>query len=466
MTAATPEIDICKFSTGDLIDSRWRVDAFLGEGTFGQVFKVADTHHDDEVAALKLLKLWAVPMHERQTILGRFDREFDTGLIKSPYLVHSRCKGMVKGNPYIVMDYCQGGDLKRANRDGHVNLPLIARNILLGLRDLHVAGRVHRDLKPENVLLCDYSHAVLTDFGIAGDQNNRLTQRGVSGVPTQRFGTMAYMPPEQASPRGANATVLPTTDLFSFGVMIYQLLTGELPFGRLASHADIVPYTRNAAVGNWNRDRILSLGVETARWLPLLEATLEPDFSKRISTAEAVMELLPYSSADEAFFSDMTVMESFPMDLSHGVVLRVTQGDGQGEIYDLSTILGPGNVINIGRKSSDVFNNLIISGMDASYISRQHCSMERNPSTGIWGIRDGQFRVQCAKALSMPMLFPCMACGGNCLPQVKKMRWMKSLNGTYLNSEELDHNIRPVKAGDIISIGEIKLRVEGKGASF
>ncbi len=84
----------------------------------------------------------------------------------------------------------------------------------------------------------------LTDFGIAGDRNKRMTERNIFGKPNQIFGTYAYMPPEQVNRIQGEATVLPTTDIFSFGVLAFQLLTGSFPFGGLSSHNEW-PYTRN-----------------------------------------------------------------------------------------------------------------------------------------------------------------------------------------------------------------------------
>lgn len=459
MTDMAPsEIRISEFSVGDMIDGRWSVDAILGEGTFGKVYRVKDLQEEGKEYALKLLKLWIVPATERKTILSRFDREFETGLIPSDYLVHSHFKGEAGGNPYIVMDYFAYGDLKKAVVAHDVNLTMVLRHVLLGLRDLHRSGRVHRDLKPENVLLTDLSHAALTDFGIAGDQNNRLTMRGVSGVPTQRFGTMAYMPPEQANPRGANATVLPTTDLFSFGVMVYRLLTGCLPFGKLASPADIVPYTKKAAAGDWNRQAVIAANPEGFKWLHILEATLQPDFSRRVQTAEEVIDMLP---GDVGSMTDPSFCDNFPTDLSAGLALRITQGSGQGTLFNLSELMGHSMVATIGRKSDSVCNTLSIGGEDSGYMSRQQCSIQRDPLSGEWTIRDGQYRVQCAIALRHQELFPCSRCTAVCAESGRRMRWKSSLNGTFLNSIELDHNLHPLQAGDIISIGEIKLRVEG-----
>ena len=130
----------CAFAVGDLIDNRWKVKARLGEGTFGQVFKVHDLNNG-RVYALKLLKLWEIQATERASIMKRFDREYETGQIKSDYLVHSLDKGNVRGNAYIVMEYCQGGDLRNAVKESYLDLALIGKQILYALTFPHCLNR-------------------------------------------------------------------------------------------------------------------------------------------------------------------------------------------------------------------------------------------------------------------------------------------------------------------------------------
>ena len=230
-------IQRCKFSVGDTIDGHYRVEKVLGEGTFGIVYSVCDYHNKHY--ALKLLRLWEVHPEIREGLVKRFDMEYETGLIESDYLVHSLHHGLVMGNPYIVMELCTGGDLITISEHSRLDLPRVANHVLQGLGALHSCGKVHRDLKPENVLLKSNGNYALTDFGISGDRNKRMTECNILGKPQQIFGTYAYMPPEQLNPR-KNATVLPTTDIFSFGVMMFQLITGELPFGRLNDEADLM----------------------------------------------------------------------------------------------------------------------------------------------------------------------------------------------------------------------------------
>ena len=445
----------CHFTPGDYIDQKWKVKSFLGEGTFGQVFCVTDSN--GKPYALKLLKLWEVIASERPNLLKRFEREYETGQIPSDYLVHSVAKGMVRGNSYIVMEYCPCGDLNSALKQTRVNLPLMARQVLLGLRDLHANGKVHRDLKPENVLLRDSSHAVLTDFGISGDQNNRLTQRGWTGVPQQRFGTIAYMPPEQVNPKRGNATVLTTTDIFSFGVMMYQLLTGNLPFGQLESEADVPRYVNNVQRGNWDRARLS--GSDGAKWLPVIEGCLVPDFRQRLQTIDDVLKLMPNPGA--SIPDPVPDATRFNRDASAGLLLRVMQGEELGRTYALNSLFSDGNtIITIGRASADTWNSISIEETETCFISRQHCTIEKDPGGNVWVLRDGQFRCNCEYGLRQHSLFPCDRCNIPCSRR-NRMQWKNSLNGTYVNSQEVGTYGAAIKPGDIISIGDVKLRVEG-----
>ena len=452
----------CTFSVGDLIDNRWKVKSLLGEGTFGQVFKVNELN-SGRVYALKLLKLWEIQATERASLMKRFDREYETGQINSNYLVHSLDKGNVRGNAYIVMEYCQGGDLRSAVKESYLDLALIGKQILLGLKDLHLNGKVHRDLKPENVLLQDNSHAVLTDFGISGDRNNRLTERGWLGVPKEIFGTIAYMPPEQMNPPRGNATVLPTTDIFSFGVMMYELITGRLPFGKLNSESDVPLYVNNGKNGVWDRALLNNAGFGND-WITAIEGCLVPDYKQRLQTIDDVMATLPKPKSNENV-SESVHQNSAPFckDATRGLLLRVMQGEEPGRVYILNDLFSENesSIIWVGRATDDVWNHIRIKEEDSTYISRKHCTIEKDQQRNLWIIRDGQFRTQCALGRRLNYLFPCRYCTAYCTSHGSKNVWNESLNGTFVNSHEVPVSGTIIQPGDIISIGDVKLRVEG-----
>lgn len=424
----------CDFHTGSVIDGKYTVDRPLGEGSFGKVYRVK-SNSDGTIFALKLLKLWAVEPVERVKLLKRFDQEYETGLIESDFLVQSYGKGTVEGNPYILMEYCPGGDLLQGVEGGKIDLSKAASEILMGLKSLHANGKVHRDLKPENVLIKSNGTVALTDFGIAGDRNKRLTERGLMGIPKEVFGTYAYMPPEQINPRRGDATVLPTTDIFSFGVMMYQLITCELPFGSLNNESDLYQYVSRGKTENWNRD-VLNKATQGKNWLPLIEGCLKADFHIRIQTADLALSLVPSkNNSVRANIKAPTIVPSG----KNGIALRIMQGEEYGKVYKLNELLKTigRRILTVGRDDEGIHNTLPIKETESSYISRKHCTLEFNAQNNTWLLRDGQWD---ASSVS---------------------KWKNSTNGTYVGSKEVKPNGVIINIGDIISIGDAKLRVEG-----
>jgi serine/threonine protein kinase len=420
-------VNRCEFQVGETIDNRYLVGKFLGEGSFGKVFLVTDP--EKRIFALKLLKLWEIPAEIRQPLILRFDMEFQTGQIDSNYLVHSVSHGQVQGNPYIIMEYCPGGDLAQFIGSTQTSMCRESKEILLGLGDLHSHGKVHRDLKPENVLFKKNGIAALTDFGISGDRNKRMTERNIFGKPQQIFGTYAYMPPEQVNRSRGEATVLPTTDLFSFGVMLFHLLTGELPFGELNTHNDLVKYQRNGKEGKWNRNKIRKLP-NGKDWETVIEGCLVPDFRQRVQTAKEVIRLLPERNG---FEKEYDVEPDFQTGQTKGMQLKIMQGEEFGKTYQLSDLLTDGKrMFTIGRENT---NTLWIKETQSAYISRFHCTIETDAEQKHWFIRDGQWKTS-----------------DRC--------WQESTNGTYVNSIPVTPGGLEFKSGDIISIGDVKLKVE------
>ena len=316
----------------------------------------------------------------------------------------------------------------RSKRNIKNKLTSVGSDILCGLRDLHRCGKVHRDLKPDNVLFRADGTAVLTDFGISGDQNKRMTELGWLGKPKQIFGTYAYMPPEQVRPpRGGSATVLPTTDIFSFGVMMYELLVGRLPFGELRTEADLMLYLENGKNGKWDRSTLgkIKNGV---RWQEVIEGCLIPDFHKRFQSADDVLSYFP---------SDTEEPVNKPAVSQGRMLLRVMQGEEYGRTYVMENIMPSGrSVVTLGRQSEDIVNDISIVERNSSYISRRHCTIELDRRSNKWYIRDGQWDTEATNG------------------------WRNSLNGTFLNSAEVPLTEVLLHDGDIVSVGDVKLRVE------
>ncbi len=424
----------CDLDVGDVINNKYVVERRLGEGSFGIVYRVK-SRSDGMLYALKLLKLWTIVGSEREQLRKRFIQEYETGRIKSNYLVQSIEHNQLANNPYIVMEFCAKGDLGTALQNNHLELVQCAHEILLGLKALHINGKVHRDLKPENVLVKDSHHVALTDFGISGDRNKRLTERNILGVPQQMFGTYAYMPPEQVNPARGNATVLPTTDIFSFGVMMFELLTKQLPFGPLEEEAHLYRYIDNGKKGIWNR-QLLKAIPQSAEWEKLIGRCLEPNFQKRLQTTDEVIALLP----SHHFVSQSAVEISHDIHtINHGLALRIMQGEEYGQVYYLDDLMKTQHrkVLTMGRPDVGITNVINIKELESSYISRKHCTLEFDTYRGQWLLRDGQWDRTVADG------------------------WKTSLNGTYLDSQQVDKYGIYILPGNIISIGDVKMRVEG-----
>ena len=437
----------CDFAPGDLIDGKYSVKAMLGEGSFGRVYKVC---HGNTVYALKLFKFWENLNSDIPELVKRFDREYEAGRINSKYLVHAIEKGAVNGNPYILMEFCPKGDLLTyTGSSTNVNFSEIASNILHGLKDLHQTGKIHRDLKPENVLLRDDGTAVLTDFGIAGDSNNRMTRRGVV------MGTCPYMAPEQINPpRFSKPSVSPTIDIFSFGVMMYELLLGGFPFGPCNTRDDLAVYVVNAKNGRWDRD---TLRKKAPEWFPLMDGCLKPNSKDRLQTVDAVMSLVPKNAISSKPLA--------PQSQQHrkGILLRVMQGENLNVTYQIANIVdGKPRILTMGRKDIDIANHIAITEENTNYISRCHCTLEYDMDKQRWLIRDGQYRIDCGiakRCYKEP--YPCRMCTARCPSNRPTGQWKRSLNGTYVNSAEINENGSYFAVGDIITVGNVKLRVEG-----
>lgn len=412
---------LCEISIGDYLDGKYRVEKKLGEGSFGVVYKVSDR---EGTYALKILKLWTVAPDKREKMQARFVMEYETGKIDSPYLVHSLAIGEVKGNPYILMEFCPKGDLLRVSEDTDWNR--IAHQVLFGLKALHSSGKVHRDLKPENVLIREDGTAALSDFGISGDRRRRMTFMGNNGVPAEIFGTLPYMPPEQLIPGNREMTILPTTDIFSFGVMMYWLFVGEFPFGQLqaGNHDDLARYTNNVKNGKWNK-----AAIQGHIFYDAIEGCLQPDYKKRLQSVDEVLAKLPPCDINNA-------PEDLPPAVppAAGYLLRVMQGEEYGKIYDLTEMFSRMRFLVGGRKDSYTPNDIQIKEVLSNYISRKHFTIERHD--GVFIIKDGQRDIHATNG------------------------WKNSTNGTFVNSTEVTKNGHPLSLNDIISIGDVKLRFE------
>ncbi len=200
---------------GSLVAGRYRVEAVLGSGGWGRVYRVADTALD-RVVALKTLRV------DDPEALARFRREVRlASRVTHPNVIRLFDLGHWGALSFLTMEHVAGQSLRAHLAGGP--LPVgeaagIARQVALGLAASHACGIVHRDLKPENVLLGPGGRVVLADFGVAGEPTG-------SDPASAIVGTSAYMSPEQAN--GEAAT--PQADLYTLGLVLHEMLTGQVP---------------------------------------------------------------------------------------------------------------------------------------------------------------------------------------------------------------------------------------------
>lgn len=204
--------------------SNFRVDEFLGRGGMALVYRGWDMTLERPVA----IKVIAVPYQEDPEYMARFIQEGRAmARWRHESIVHIYYAGQEGNLNYLVMEYVEGTDLKnwlaRYKEDGSAVPPAevlrIGQAIANALDYAHAHGVVHRDVKPSNILMAEDGRILLTDFGLALD-----LQEGSSG---EAFGSPKYIAPEQAR---SSADVVPQTDLYSLGIILYEMLTGALPF--------------------------------------------------------------------------------------------------------------------------------------------------------------------------------------------------------------------------------------------
>jgi serine/threonine-protein kinase len=196
----------------------------LGKGAMGTVYEGFDPIIARQVA-IKTVRLPEPDDHEAQEELARFKREAQAaGRLSHPNIVGVFDYGETPELAYIVMEFVNGTTLKHiVDKKDRFELAEIVRlmeSLMAGLQYSHDRGVVHRDIKPANIMLTKSGEVKIADFGIARIESSSMTQAGTM------LGTPSYMSPEQFM----GQTVDARTDLYSSGVMLYQLLTGEKPF--------------------------------------------------------------------------------------------------------------------------------------------------------------------------------------------------------------------------------------------
>ncbi|MBA8951453.1 serine/threonine protein kinase [Actinomadura namibiensis] len=233
---------------GRLLAARYRLDAVVGRGGMGTVWRAHDLMLDREVAVKEVVLPPGLTDSERDVLIERTFREARASArLNHPGVVTVHDVVEEDGSPWIVMELVRARSLQDLLEEGplaHRRVAEIGLQMLGALRHAHEKGILHRDVKPSNVLITDSGRVVLTDFGIAQMEGDAtLTQTGLV------MGSPAYIPPERAQGQRA----VPASDLWALGATLYAALEGRSPYERSdamsslqAALVEPVPPPRNA----------------------------------------------------------------------------------------------------------------------------------------------------------------------------------------------------------------------------
>jgi serine/threonine protein kinase len=319
----------------------------LGEGAMSVVLRGRHVETGTEVA----IKILQERMERNQTVRERFRREATAVAdLRHENVIRAYLYGIAFNQPFMVLELLEGGsvgdllsELKEAGERLTVDRAVhIAAHTLAGLEAAHAQGLLHRDIKPDNLLLDPVGRVKIADFGLVkllgGDDAQQLTRVGA------RLGTPLYMSPEQAMGDPLNDR----TDVYSAGLVLYELLTGEVP---LRSRSALDMYEMRVSSPPPQASEVRDdVPPEVDQALALM---LQPNPNKRASASEAFRAL-------EA---------CLPSPVERALV-RVT--DPEGQTFDFEMLVGDRVVLGRSSASSDV-------QIADRELSRRHCKLTLTP---------------------------------------------------------------------------------------
>src|SRR5580698_10765669 len=258
---------------GTVLGSRYEILELLGEGGMGAVYKAAD-REVDRIVALKVIR---PEMASNPEILARFKQE----LLLSSQVTHRNViriydLGEAQGVKFITMEFLEGENLyqilKQRDKLGVAEAVDIMEQVASGLAAAHSAGIIHRDLKPGNIMRDKSGRVVVMDFGLARTfSGDGMTNTGAM------LGTLDYMSPEQAQGMEVKAS----SDIFTVGLILYELLAGVTPFHAESAIASLLKRTQQRAAPLTDVDRTIPAALSQ-----IVAKCLERDPAKRYQNAD------------------------------------------------------------------------------------------------------------------------------------------------------------------------------------
>ncbi len=396
---------------GRTLKERYRIYDTIGEGGAGKVYLARDSE-TGQMAVVKVVHSHLV----NDEFMARFEREIDLlQRISNPYVIRIYDWALHDEDPetghllsYIVTEFVEGLTLADIiDREGKIaekDALAIARQVALGLADIHEKGIIHRDIKAQNIMITPDQEAKLIDFGIAkGADQATLTGRGTF------TGTLHYAPPEQIMEA---QSVDHRADIYALGVVLYEMLTARLPvsgeFGTVATK--------------------------------ILAGDLEPIRGVSLPVEELVTDMLAYNAADRPASAQVVIQE-------------IEEIIGENPAPPVTTVMG--RKIDIDELGSNQLTAHIKTSTGMSIpltqaetvIGRSAPNDPNVPDIDLWSLGLPEARTasrrHCRIALNNDAYF---------------LEDLDSLNGTRLNSYPLDAGKNyPLHDGDVIMAGRVEL---------
>ncbi|HEX3243062.1 MAG TPA: PASTA domain-containing protein [Solirubrobacterales bacterium] len=287
---------MAEIGEGSVLDSRYRLLQRIGSGGMADVWLADDPHLQRRVALKVLHRRFA----QDREFVERFRREAEAAAsLQHPNIVAVYDRGEVEGTYYIAMQLLEGHTLKELIDAGLSPDQAVAliRQVLEAAGFAHRNGVVHRDLKPQNVIVDSEGKATVTDFGIARAGASEITQAG------SVMGTPHYLSPEQA--QGLDVTAV--SDLYSIGVILYEALTGRVPFEADSAVAIAMKQVSQAPQHPSSINPQVSPALDA-----VVMRALEKDPGRRFQSAEAFIAALDAAARDPGARSGTAAFAPLP----------------------------------------------------------------------------------------------------------------------------------------------------------
>ncbi len=344
---------------GMILGERYEILKRLGEGGMGAVYKARDTELDRLVA----VKVIRPELAGHPDILRRFKQE----LILARQVTH---KNVVRifdlvtadGRKFITMDFIEGRDLRTILNERGKLPPAeavpIAQQICRGLEAAHLENVVHRDLKPQNIMVDASGRVWLMDFGLARSMELAgLTRTGVL------MGTPDYMSPEQARAEKVDAR----SDLFSLGIIFYEVLTGQLPFQADTLMAKLLQRTQQKAAPAIAVDPTIPQHLSD-----VVSKCLEPDVAKRYQNVSEILHDLSPPTAASVAPGAQSVVEAPPISMA-----ALGPGSQFGPRYRIESVIGEGGMGKVYKAHDSELDRTVALKLVRHELASAPSSMQR-----------------------------------------------------------------------------------------